>query len=103
MNPKASEVGQSHPDYTLIVVGDDGECYKLTREKWMKEENRLAGAAGQGVIEQLATFGSYLSFIPADLSVGIGTLCTVVNLKAILAGRPPHAASHDDGASNSDK
>ena len=75
------------PRYTIIIVGDDGKYYKLTRSEW--QQNVVTDAAGLGVINQLTDFGSYLAYIPPDLAVGIGQLCVVVNMKAILKNNAP--------------
>ena len=74
------------PRYTIVIAGDDGNFYKLNKSEWQK--NKVVDAAGLGVIKQLTDFGSYLAFIPPELAVGIGHICTVVNLKAILENNP---------------
>lgn len=74
------------PRYTLIVVGDDGRYYKITRDQWMVEENVLNDVE-EGVVAQLTKWGSYLSYIPPKLAVGVGSVCTVLNLQSILANR----------------
>lgn len=76
--------GQSDPAKTLVIVGDDGQIYKLTREVWAKDEYRVPDLGSVGVVRQLVEFGTYLAYIPPNLAVGIGAVCTVVNLKAIL-------------------
>ncbi|MFO7178084.1 MAG: hypothetical protein DIU78_005210 [Pseudomonadota bacterium] len=92
--------GKADPNYTLVVIADDGKVYKLTREVWenkdylMKSDGPEA-AAGLGIINQLKEFGSYLTFIPPDLAVGIGQICTVVNLQAILKNNVAPKASGD--------
>lgn len=91
MTAKANQ--KEDPNYTLIIVGDDGKVYRLTEEKWRVQPNVLSDPAGQGIINQLTEFGAYLSFVPPALAVGIGEVCTVVNLRAILKNnvdpRPP--------------
>lgn len=90
-------IDKTDPRYTVIVVGEDGRLYKLTGDKWMTDDNVVfdpkkpdaAAAGGQGVINQLNTFGAYLSYVPPEIAVGIGSFCTVVNLRAILKNNPP--------------
>lgn len=82
MTTKANHTAD--PNYTIIIVGDDGKIYRLVEEKWRVDGNVLSDLAGQGIINQLTEFGAYLSFVPPDLAVGIGEVCTVVNLRAIL-------------------
>jgi hypothetical protein len=76
--------GVADPRYTIIVAGDDGKYYKINREQWQTEANEVKDAGGAGMLDQLARFGTYLAYIPPDLAVGIGHICTMVNLKAIL-------------------
>ncbi|HWA72264.1 MAG TPA: hypothetical protein VG937_08025 [Polyangiaceae bacterium] len=76
------------PRQTVVIVGEDGTLYKLTKGDY-KQFAMDDDDAGSGVVKQLTEFGSYLSFIPTDLAVGFGFNCTVVNVKAILKGNPP--------------
>ena len=71
------------PKYTLIVVGDDGNFYKLTKKQWKAAVTPLTDAE-KGIISQLTKWGAYLTYIPTSLAVGIGSVCTVVNMHAIL-------------------
>lgn len=76
------------PAKTVIIVGENG-IYKLTSDAWEKAEYELSGnPAALGVVNELANFGSYLSFVP-DMAVGYGSACTIVNLKAILKNHAP--------------
>jgi hypothetical protein len=76
------------PAKTVIIVGENG-IYKLTSDVWEKSEYELSGnPAALGVVNELANFGSYLSFVP-DMAVGYGSACTIVNLKAILKNHAP--------------
>ncbi len=68
------------PRTNIIVIGDDGEPYMITKDQWKK----LPSEGGQGVINQLKEFGVYLAYIPPDIAVGFGEICTVVNLQSIL-------------------
>ena len=81
---KGDKTGVEDPHYTVILIADDGTPYKLTKEAWMKAGTRLPDAAGSGIVNQLREFGVYLSYIPPEIAVGIGEVCTVVNLQAIL-------------------
>lgn len=75
--------------HTLIVISDDGNVYKLTKNDWQTEEHVLKpGDPGLGVIRQLENFGTYLGFIP-NIAAGIGINCVLVNLKAVLNNNPP--------------
>ncbi|HLV64658.1 MAG TPA: hypothetical protein VKY73_02555 [Polyangiaceae bacterium] len=84
----ASEPRDDDPDYTLIIVGDDDKYYKLTYGQWKNAATELTPAE-KGVVEQLAHWGSYLSFIPSNEFLPIGSVCTVVNLKSILKNKKP--------------
>jgi hypothetical protein len=79
-----SAEGESDPTQTLIVVADDGTFWRVTKEVWRQDGNQITESGGVGVLQQLANFGTYLAYIPPDLSIGIGGICTLVNLKAIL-------------------
>jgi hypothetical protein len=76
------------PRYAVVLIGDDGNLYKLMRKDW-KQFQLAPDDPGSGVVNQLKEFGSYLTFIPTDLAVGFGFNCTVVNLKEILQNNPP--------------
>ena len=76
--------GIEDPNHTIIIVGDDGKVYRLTQEKWQNDGNVLADPGGEGGVNQLSEVWGYLSFVPPKLAVGIGEVCTVVNLRAIL-------------------
>jgi len=82
-NTPPDTTGNEDPTKTIIIVSDTG-VYRLVKEKWEIPPNELTDAAGKGIVDQLTTFGAYLSYIPPELAVGIGEICTVVNLKAIL-------------------
>jgi hypothetical protein len=60
----------------------------LYGDQWEDKDNLLNDAGGKGIVDQLTEFGAYLSYIPPDLAVGIGEVCTVVNLKSILKNNP---------------
>jgi hypothetical protein len=79
--------GGNDPKHTLIIVGDDGEYYKLEKSQWMSAATKL-NAAEKGVVSQLTKWGAYLTYIPTDQWVAIGSICTVVNLAAILKNQP---------------
>lgn len=80
--------GVADPRHTIIVLADDGKFYRITKEQWRVEENQVSDAGGRGLLEQLANFGTYMAYIPPDMAVGIGHVCTMVNLKAILKNNP---------------
>jgi hypothetical protein len=80
----SKDQGVADPRYTIIVAGDDGKYYKINREQWQTEANEVKDAGGAGMLDQLTRFGTYLAHIPPDLAVGIGHICTIVNLKAVL-------------------
>jgi hypothetical protein len=80
----AKAPGHEDPTKTVILVSDTGKVYRLTKEKWETSDNLLKDPAGLGIINQLTTFGAYLSYVPPELAIGIGEVCTVVNLKSIL-------------------
>ncbi|HKO92603.1 MAG TPA: hypothetical protein VJU61_15715 [Polyangiaceae bacterium] len=80
----AAPDGESDPRQTLIVAAEDGTFWRVTEEVWRQEDNQITASGGLGVLQQLTNFGTYLAYIPPDLSVGIGGICTVVNLKAVL-------------------
>ncbi len=86
-NAANNAAGNEDPKKTVILVSDTG-VYRLTKEQWELESNLLSDAAGQGIVNQLTTFGAYLSYVPPELAVGIGEVCTVVNLKSILKNNP---------------
>ena len=71
------------PRQTLIVVSETGEYYKLTEDQWKKGGTPLTPPE-KGVIDALTKWGSYLAYIPSDEKVGIGAVCTIVNLRSIL-------------------
>jgi hypothetical protein len=73
---------QDDPTQTLVIIGDDGKVYKLLGSEWKKHP--VVSSEQIGVIEQLKEFGTYLAYLPPDIAVGLGTLCMVVNLEAIL-------------------
>jgi hypothetical protein len=70
------------PKRTLIVVGEDGKYYKLTERQWKK--GTALTPSEKGVVDALTKWGSYLSYIPPAEKVGIGSVCTIVNLRSIL-------------------
>jgi hypothetical protein len=70
-------------DRTLIVVSDTGEVYKLTEKQW-KEAGTPLTPVEKGVVEALTKWGSYMAYIPPDAKIGVGAVCTVINLKSIL-------------------
>ncbi|MGB8294795.1 MAG: hypothetical protein WCG85_05155 [Polyangia bacterium] len=74
----------SDPKYTVVIIGDDGCFYKLTKEDWKKYPAKGLDGQSQGVVNQLKEFGSYLAYIPTEIAVGIGWWCTVVNLQSIV-------------------
>jgi hypothetical protein len=78
------------PDKAIVIVGDDGQVYKLDRKDWHKDDFLLTDTGGKGIVNQLAQFGTIMAFVSQDVTgVGVGYACTVVNLKAILEGRKP--------------
>jgi hypothetical protein len=77
--------GDDDPRTTLIIVDELGVPYKLTAGKWRTDDNKLGDEGSPGVVNQMVAFGSLVAYTP-DISTGAGTLCTVVNLKAILKG-----------------
>lgn len=83
---QAAEEGEADPRYTLIIVGDDGKMYKLTKEIWSRHE--MTQPVAMGLAQQLKQFGTYLAYIPTDLAVGVGNFCTLINLDAILRNNP---------------
>lgn len=95
-NLGAAGGGEADPTQTIIVAADDGTFWRVTKEVWKQKENQITESGGLGVLQQLTNFGTYLAYIPPDLSVGIGNICTIVNLKAILKNN----VSVDDSASN---
>jgi len=75
------------PDFTLIVVSDTGQIYKLDKDEWQQDKYLLKDDPGAvGIVNQLTTFGSYVAFVKKDLALKIGACCTVVNLRSILKG-----------------
>ena len=76
-----------HPRNTIIIAAEDGKYYKLTGSQWQEHGTPITPAE-QGVVDQLIEWGSYLAFIPTDKYVGIGSVCTIVNLKSILQNNP---------------
>ncbi len=98
---KAEKTGVEDPHYTVILIADDGTPYKLTKEAWMKAGTKLP-AAGGGIVDQLREFGVYLSYIPPEIAVGIGEVCTVVNLQAILKNNTNGASSAAAGKDKKD-
>jgi hypothetical protein len=80
----AASESESDPRQTLIVAAEDGTFWRVTEEVWRQDGNQITGSGGLGVLQQLTNFGTYLAYIPPDLSIGIGGICTVVNLKAVL-------------------
>jgi hypothetical protein len=95
-NPAGAAGGEADPTQTLIVAADDGTFWRVTKEVWRKDENQITESGGLGVLQQLTNFGTYLAYIPPDLSVGIGNICTIVNLKAILKNNVPVNKSGSD-------
>jgi hypothetical protein len=87
-NTPTNATGNEDPTKTVILVSDTG-VYRLTKEKWEIPGNVLGDAAGRGIIDQLTTFGAYLSYVPPELAVGIGEVCIVVNVKSILNNNLP--------------
>jgi hypothetical protein len=77
------------PAYTIVVVGDDGQYYKLLGKEWRQEKYRVSNdrMAQAGVIDQLTKWGTYLAYLPTDVAAGVGNLCTLVNLQAIIESR----------------
>jgi hypothetical protein len=94
---QSSERGAGAPDprETIIIVGEDGKLYKLNGDDW--RDFPMPDSGARGIIDQLTQFGSLLAFIPPDIAVGIGTLCTVVNLKGILKGNPKGGVAAEAG------
>ena len=82
--------GNHDPNYTVIIVGDDGESYKITKDVWQKDEYKLT-VVENSVVSQLTKWGSYLAFIPPKLAIGFGSICTVVNLDSILKNQSGNA------------
>ncbi len=91
---RGGENPDTSPKYTLVIIGDDGKYYKLQRQDWAKDEYVVgqqddpSGGPSIGVIDQLKEYGTYLAYLPGEQAVGIGHLCTVVNLDSILKNQP---------------
>lgn len=89
--------GEADPTQTLIVVADDGTYWRVTKEVWRQEKNQITESGGLGMLQQLSRFGTYLAYIPPELAVGIGNICTMVNLKAILKNnKDAHGSTDED-------
>jgi hypothetical protein len=73
------------PDKAIVIIGDDGEYYKIEEGVWKDAKYRLPDGGGRGIVEQLEMFGTLVAFVSQDVTgVGVGYACTVVNVKAIL-------------------
>jgi hypothetical protein len=87
---RRGENPDTSPRYTLIIIGDDGKYYKLQRQDWAQDqyvvgqEGDPSGGPSIGVIDQLKEYGTYLAYLPPEQAVGIGHICTVVNLESII-------------------
>jgi hypothetical protein len=79
----APDPKDNDPKYFLIIVGDDGNLYKLTRGQWMQNP-LLPTDPAAGVAGQLKEYGTYLAYVRTDIAVGAGYACTLVNLNAVL-------------------
>ncbi len=88
--------GVADPRQTLIIRGEDGQFYRLVKEKWQRPEYVVSDAGGKGMLEQLTNFGTYLAYIPPDMAIGIGHICTLVDLKSILRNNPEETNDSDD-------
>jgi hypothetical protein len=73
-------------EYAVVIIGDDGNYYKLLRKEWHQEKYKVtpSNMAQAGVINQLRQWGTYLAYLPTDVAAGVSNLCTLVNLEAVL-------------------
>jgi hypothetical protein len=76
-----------HPRSTIIIAAEDGRYYKLTGDQWLAAATELT-AAEKGVVAELCEWGTYVAYLPTEKYVGIGSVCTVVNLKSIQKNQP---------------
>lgn len=81
-NPSHPQAAES-PSQTLLVR-INGKTFVLSYDEYTQKP--LPDPGGAAMIDQLASLGTYLAFIPPDLAVGFGEVCTLVNLDAILTG-----------------
>ena len=88
----------NNPDYSIIIASEDGGLYKLNHEAWHRAEYLMKDTGGAGVVNQLVQFGTYLAFIP-DVGAGVGEVCTLVNLKAILKNNEAAQTAAQGGTS----
>ena len=90
-NPINKPTGDD-PKHTIIVYSDDGQYYLISRSDWGQpipmDDPTLA------TVRPLAEGGAYLAYRPppppqgGPKAGGIGTACTIVNLKSILKNNP---------------
>jgi hypothetical protein len=87
-NLKAAKVaGTTDPKRNLIVLSDDGTSYYLIPpgpNGWEDPKWRIDSTdPDYGNLQQLVALGAELAYLP-DGTPGMGAICTVVNLKAII-------------------
>lgn len=87
--PQTTYPGPTSTDAeTLTVLGDDGRVYVLESQNWRVDAFKLNPETGSDrIAEKLADLGSYVAFVRKDIALQVGACCTVVNLRAILAGQ----------------
>jgi|HubBroStandDraft_1064217.scaffolds.fasta_scaffold11479_4 hypothetical protein len=83
----AAAVAADNKQWSVILIGDDGEPYLLDKNQWQTAGTLLpADSPMRATITQFVTFGTILADI-TNVGLGIGGVCTFVNVKRIVTGQ----------------
>jgi hypothetical protein len=72
------------PKENVIILGDDGKFYLVTKAVWSAQPTIPTTDPGYGALVTLEKNGVYLSYLPSAGGGGVGSVCTLVNLQSIL-------------------
>jgi hypothetical protein len=83
-NPVKS-TNPAQPNGNIIVLGDDGLFHVVSRATWTAAPVVSTTDASYPTLALLANNGVYLADLPDGIGGGIGEVCTLVNVQAIIA------------------
>jgi hypothetical protein len=87
-NPVKS-ANPAQPNGNIIVLGDDGLFHVVSRATWTAAPVVSPTDASYPTLALLANNGVYLADLPDGIGGGIGEVCTLVNVQAIIDPPPP--------------
>lgn len=82
-NPVQS-LDPTQPNGNIIVLGDDGLFHVVSRATWTAAPVVSQTDASYPTLALLANNGVYLADLPDGIGGGIGEVCTLVNVQAII-------------------